>query len=250
MIDEQDIERICDEVMGQTLKYKKEKKPNFFSGLPDEDVIGWIYRFNFLAAASNWDEAKILQKLPTFLDGTALDFYSLKVDNDPAFDTVEKVTDALKAHFLPSNYSVVLREELEKIKQSENESVSAFLLTVKKKCRDADPDLPENEIIRLMLKGMHPRISRQVFDKEPRSIAAVEGLAKQVETGYLLFAEKESKDEIELQEKMKEMTNEMGALLVQVREGKRDAAASSASNRGSQDGYHARVRSWRSASSN
>lgn len=220
-----EVEDMLRQAFNRVIDSGKPAKPDVFRGRPGDDINSWIYKFNFSARSNGWDEEKKLKKLPTFLSDTAMDFYALNIaENDAEYDTCEKVIAALKKNFLPANYETVLREELENIKQGADETVSSFLLKVKKKCRHADEEMPEKDIIRLMLKGMNPRYSRQVFKEEPETVDDVEKIAKQVEAGYLLYAEKED-EKTDLKESIEKVKDELQSLLIEVRDAKSSSSS-------------------------
>lgn len=177
------IENYVRDVVVRNLDSGKQAKPDIFYGRPGEDINSWIFKFNIAAKSNGWDERKKFAKLPAFLGASALDFYALVIDQDGLrYDCCEAVFDALKSKFLPSDYEHVVREELENLKQG-SESVSSFVLKIMKKCRQVDEDMPEKEMIRIMLKGMDPRISRPVFASKPDTIEELERLARGVEAG-------------------------------------------------------------------
>lgn len=162
-----ELEALFEGVLDQKLDSGKVAKPDTFRGKPGEDINSWICKFNIAAKSNGWNEQKKMHKLPGYLSDNALDFYSLVIMEDEVnYDSCEAILSALKEKFLPSNYEHVLREELENLKQGD-ESVSAFLLTVMKKCKQVDEDMPEKEMIRIALKGMNPKISRPVY-AQPR----------------------------------------------------------------------------------
>jgi len=215
MEERQELEDLFRGVLDQKLETGKPAKPEIFRGKPGEDINSFIFKFNIAAKSNGWDEEKKLLKLPAFLSDNALDFYALVImDDDEQNNSCDNVFAALKEKFLPSNYEHMLREELENLKQ-ENESVSAFLLKIMKKCKQVDEEMPEKEMIRIMLKGMNPRISRPVYASKPETIADLEKAARGVEAGYILYRENKGAEEMKGQ--IEKMTEKFDALLDQVK---------------------------------
>ena len=211
----EEMEALFEGVLEQKLENGKPAKPDTFRGKPGEDINTWIFKFNIAAKSNGWSEQKKMLKLPAFLSDAALDFYALVIMPDEMnYDSCEAVLSALKEKFLPSNYEHVLREELENLKQG-SESVSAFLLTVMKKCKQVDEDMPEREMIRIMLKGMNPKISRPVYASTPETIADLEKAARGVEAGYMLYRETDA-GATEMKQKVEQMNDKFDILLSKV----------------------------------
>ena len=214
-----DVERILGNVISRSIDTGKQAKPEIFHGRPGEDVNAWIFKFNIAAKSNGWDEGKMFAKLPAFLSDSALDFYALVIlEDEMTYFNCDRVFRALREKFLPSDYEQVVREELENLKQG-SESVSAFVLKIQKKCRQVDEDMPEKEMIRIILKGMDPRISRPVFASKPDSVQELEKLARGVEAGYVLYREKNKEKEIT--ETVKNLAEKFDNLMDRMESGKR-----------------------------
>ena len=210
-----DLETLFGNVLEQKLETGKPAKPDVFRGKPGEDINSWIFKFNIAAKSNGWNEQKKMLKLPSFLGDNALDYYALVLMEDELnYDSSDAIISALKEKFLPSNYEHVLREELENLKQG-SESVSSFLLTVLKKSKQVDEDMPEKEMIRIMLKGLNPKISRPVYASTPETIADLEKAARDVEAGYMLYRESDA-SATELKEKVEQMNEKFDVLLDKV----------------------------------
>ena len=104
-----------------------EIRPPVFSGKAEEDVLGWIMRFETVARALDWDTARKLTQLPLYLGGFAAIWWDQITENGkkPRSDYDEVIKD-LKKRFLPADHKRQLRAKIRQRRLRRDEEVSEY----------------------------------------------------------------------------------------------------------------------------
>ena len=166
-----------------------------YGGDPDEDLIKWLRSFEYLALSKDWDETSKLKKLPVNLTGTAEIWYSDAVHSLTAeektkkgLDSYDEVVRKMKEYFIPAAEGEILRCQLEKLKQNDDD-VTKYLSEVKALCGRIDKNMSQTEIMRQMLRGMNPAIARDVRSRKPTTVDQLIKEAKEADEYRKLFPE-------------------------------------------------------------
>ncbi|RWS21237.1 hypothetical protein B4U80_11902, partial [Leptotrombidium deliense] len=155
--------------------------PKTFSGAAHENVAIWLEDYEVVAAANSWSEATKLKKLPAFLSGTARSHYQLEI-------AAQQLTWAdIKANFLkqflPHDHKRLIKEELNSRKQLPNEPVANFICEMRGLAKRVDPNMPEDELVSLIMNGILPSISQQLFSHNIDKVETLQTKAVQTEWG-------------------------------------------------------------------
>ena len=119
------------------------KKPDVYTGEVPDAFIDWLARFNVIATANTWNDAKKLAILPACLTQYAFQVYEEVGETDKA--TYELLTKALLKKFGSGEKSMVWRLQLRSLKRSPGESLDAFVFRLRKLAKKAYPDLGDDE---------------------------------------------------------------------------------------------------------
>ena len=119
------------------------KKPDVYTGEVPDAFTDWLARFNVIATANGWNDAKKLIVLPACLAQYAFQVYEgLAAD---AKDTYEHLTEALVKKFGAKEKSMVWRMQLRALKRTPGESLDAFVFRLRKLANKAYPDVRDEE---------------------------------------------------------------------------------------------------------
>jgi len=136
-------------------------KPTNFSGSISENIDSFLKKYNRAAIINGWSESEKAQYIPVFLEGSALMFYDNIVDSgeDIKWADLEK---KLRIEFEPIAQNDMLRLMLEKRKQLPDEPTVSYINEAESLCRRIDNNMSQEEIVRNIMKGLKPAITRYI----------------------------------------------------------------------------------------
>ncbi|VVC33575.1 Retrotransposon gag domain,SAP domain,Zinc finger, CCHC-type [Cinara cedri] len=137
-------------------------KPGTFSGLNWENFDSFINKYNMSASINDWSDEDKIRYFPGFLEGTALKTY----ENIPDNSNIKTKWSNLEKHFriqIESTAQIdILRSQLEKRKQLDDEQPMVYITVIESLCRRIDPLMIQQEIIRNIMKDLKSDIIRYV----------------------------------------------------------------------------------------
>jgi len=142
---------------------------------------GWT-RFEFVAAAKEWDARKQLTVIPTLLRGKLIDYY-VEFDDDTKAD-LALLKAALQERVGIKEDHLVASRHFNQRNQGHDEKVTDFAAALKKLYRNAYPReaMTSAVLLQRFLTGLRPEIGRQLLlRKKPADFAAALQDARDIE---------------------------------------------------------------------
>lgn len=137
-------------------------KPGTFSGLNWENFDSFINKYNMSASINDWSEEDKIRYFPGFLEGTALKTYENIPNNSNIKIKWSNLENHFRMQFEPTAQIDILRSQLEKRKQLDDEQPMVYITDIESLCRRVDPFMAQQEIIRNIMKGLKPNIIRYI----------------------------------------------------------------------------------------
>ena len=153
-----------------------------FSGHPEEDVLAWLHVFDKNANALGWSDREKLSRFPLYLSGSADDWYTSHVaKNAESLSSFNNLKKRFISCFLPDDFSAYVNQQLRNYTQGYNQTVTSYIFTVERLCKQKNPNMSEKEIIEYLYDGIHPQIRSLVKIQNPTTISEFIVIAKRVE---------------------------------------------------------------------
>ncbi|VVC27872.1 Retrotransposon gag domain [Cinara cedri] len=137
-------------------------KPGTFSGLNWENFDSFINKYNMSASINDWSDEDKIRYFPGFLESTALKTYENIPDNRDIKSKWSNLEKHYRRQFEPTDQIDILRSQLEKRKQLDDEKPMVYITDIEYLCRRVDPLMAQQEIIRNIMKGLKSDIIRYV----------------------------------------------------------------------------------------
>lgn len=136
-------------------------KPNKFSGSLSENIDSFLKQYNRAALINGWSDNDKTLYIAAFLEGSALTFFdNIQYDiNDIKWVDLE---EKLRKEFEPIAQTEMIRLILEKRKQLDDEPTVSYINEAESLCRRIDKKMPQEEIVRNIMKGLKPNIARYI----------------------------------------------------------------------------------------
>ncbi|VVC30391.1 Retrotransposon gag domain [Cinara cedri] len=139
------------------------KRPYFkqgnFSGAISENIDTFLKKYNRAAFINGWSETDKTQFISVFFLSTFYD--NLQYSSDKL--EWEDIENKLRLEFEPIDMQTdMLRMILEKRKQLPDEQTVAYINDAESLCRRIDNQMPQEEMIRNIMKGLKPSIARYI----------------------------------------------------------------------------------------
>ncbi|KAI1302171.1 hypothetical protein HDE_02608 [Halotydeus destructor] len=146
------------------------------------DVDDWLKEYE-AAGEGAADEIK-LRKLPTFLKGSAKDWFDVFiVDHVPKLEYKE-VVGKMKSFFNAENDALALRCLLSTNKQRDDQIVADYITAQLKLCKRVNEKMDESEKILHIIAGLKPNLQQAMFANNPSTVEQLLTLARQHERGF------------------------------------------------------------------
>lgn len=153
---------------------RRDREASTFSGKRGDDPDAWILEYQRVSDVNGWDDSFRLANVIFYLSGTAKIWFENHEDDILSWDEFKK---QLTAIFGNTHHR---RKEAESIlatrAQLSNESCTDYIENILKLCRIINPEMPENEKVGHLLKG----IAEDVFNFITlRDVSSVRGLTEE-----------------------------------------------------------------------
>lgn len=137
-----------------TISLTSEIRPPVFSGKA-EDVLRWAARFETVARALEWDDARKLNQVPLYLSGFAsvwLDHATNK-GNKP-FSTCDACKDDLVRRFMPADYKRQLKSRIRQRRLHRDEDVAEYFNDILTMCYQLHPKILNEDVVDKLRDGL------------------------------------------------------------------------------------------------
>jgi hypothetical protein len=152
-----------------------------------KEVLNWLEDFEEQAYTMKWNDHDKVDRVPTLLVGPAKEWYKMyikpriQIGRTPVWNEFKK---QMKTFFLPSSHKDFALRALEARKQKEQETVANYILAKKRLCLESDPTMSETTQVYYCIKGLLPRLKRDVTLQDPTTMDELLKLAKRSELAY------------------------------------------------------------------
>lgn len=147
-----------------------------FHGHANEDPAAFLEKFDFYAKFSNWDEKKVVLAFPLCLMGPSLQWFMSLANKDQIIKGKDDLYKLFHNRFLSKSDNFLLRQTLNKRKQSPTETVESYAADIRNKCRRLA--INDDEALHKFIEGLKPELQSYVILNEPKNFHEAERLAK------------------------------------------------------------------------
>ncbi len=145
----------------------------FFGRMEDTvDPLLYLEKCNDYLALQPLTQEELFVTLRNVLHGTARDWWDVARLEITTWDEFEQ---KFRTAFLSEDYEDELAERIRTRVQGEEESIRDFAYMYRSLCKRWKPDIEEEEIIKMVLKNINPRLASQLRSS---SVGTVDGLVR------------------------------------------------------------------------
>ncbi len=155
-----------------------------FHGLPTESARDWLLKFEIAANSNRWSETTKINLLPSYLVGTALDWFLgfHRFNKENSWSTWKNgFLEAFTKYSANEDLKVILENKI----QHEGESTISYFWEILSLCKKINENMSEEEIIDNIKQGMLPENSRRINLLENKSLEELQNNIKRVELQLL-----------------------------------------------------------------
>lgn len=135
-----------------------------FRGTDDQDVSSWLTDLEELFEAAKQKPEERLNIDPTYLAGDAKQWYRVR----GPYETWSEFKTALTKAFTSSAHQLKTSSLLYNRRQASTESVQTYYFDVMRLCTRLNPDMPADERLLHLLRGLKPSIAQTIIMFNPR----------------------------------------------------------------------------------
>jgi hypothetical protein len=153
-----------------------------FRGSDDQDVTSWLTDLEELFDAAKQKPEERLTIVPTYLAGDAKQWYRVRGPSDswPDFKRALVNTFTTSAHQLKTSAQLYNR------RQALNESVQAYYYDVMRLCTRLNPEMPSNERLLHLLRGLKPSLAHTIIMLNPSDCSELLEYGKRAEAAAFI----------------------------------------------------------------
>lgn len=146
----------------------RQRDPHDFAGTPDADVHDWLKTYDRVSEHNRWDDTVKLANVVFYLKGTALQWFDNHEEEINSWD-------GFKAAFAdvfgtPERRRQQARDKLSHRYQAPTESSTSYIEDVLRLCGRVDSNMPEDDKIRHLFKGLSQELFSVVAPKSPPTV--------------------------------------------------------------------------------
>ncbi|XP_077557688.1 uncharacterized protein LOC144172971, partial [Haemaphysalis longicornis] len=151
-----------------------QREPPHFSGKDDTDAEDWLSSYERVSVHNKWDDAMKLNNVDLYLDELARMWFRNHT-------TDARTWSDFKARFLaafarPAVRKLHAEQHLRTRAQQENETYTSYIEDVVDLCRRVNPEMPECDKIKHILKGIEDYAFQMLLGKNPQTVSEVTNL--------------------------------------------------------------------------
>lgn len=140
------------------------RNPSVFRGEAGEDPNKWLTEYDRVAKYNKWDELFCLANVYFFFDGTAREWFE---NNEEQLTSWDLLKSELTRTFGDSRRTKKrAEEELNVRAQQHGESTQSYIQGVLRLCQQVNPQMPENERVSHLMKGIAEDFYQALLTKE------------------------------------------------------------------------------------
>ena len=155
-------------------------RPKSFAGLPTEDVLTWLDHFENIAGYHQWTDERKAMEIRTLFDNIAATWY-LQQEESTKTNWCEIKTRLIE-NFAHRDITQTALQQLQTLKQQQNEPVAQFAVKMNQLLIRADPKMSEEMRLFFLWPRMRHDLARRVRDQGPTSFHAAIQIAQRIET--------------------------------------------------------------------
>lgn len=144
------------------------KNPSIFRGEDGQDPSKWLKEYERVATYNKWDDLISLANVYFFLDGTARQWFE---NNEEQITSWSQFKSELGKIFGDCKQTKRrAEEELKSRAQRQGESVQSYIQSVLGLCQEINPNMPEDEKISHLMKGVAEDVYQALLTKEMTTV--------------------------------------------------------------------------------
>lgn len=144
------------------------RTPNPFHGDAGEDVEDWLDHFDRVAAINDWDNRRKLKNVYISLLDAARVWYE---NHETSFTSWQEFHRQLREAFSNPERKERAEQALSSRFQMPNESVAMFVEEMSRLFRRADPHMPEDKKVRLLMRGVKEQLFAGLVRNPPTTVS-------------------------------------------------------------------------------
>ncbi|GBN15108.1 hypothetical protein AVEN_80425-1, partial [Araneus ventricosus] len=145
------------------------RKPTIFKGEPGQDPTKWLQEYLRVSKFNQWDDTLALANAYFFLDGTAKKWFD---NNEDLLTSWEVFQTELKKVFGDTQLYVRRAKDILKCRaQKSGESTQSYIQDVLGLCHQIDSNMPEDDKVSHLMKGIAEDVYQALLTKEIRTTA-------------------------------------------------------------------------------
>ncbi|GBM38126.1 hypothetical protein AVEN_233929-1 [Araneus ventricosus] len=145
------------------------RKPTIFKGEPGQDPTKWLQEYLRVSKFNQWDDTLALANAFFFLDGTAKKWFD---NNEDLLTSWEVFQTELKKVFGDTQLYVRRAKDILKCRaQKSGESTQSYIQDVLGLCHQIDSNMPEDDKVSHLMKGIAEDVYQALLTKEIRTTA-------------------------------------------------------------------------------
>jgi hypothetical protein len=145
----------------------------------DKDLLNFLARVNLLARSEGMSNVDLLRQAYHLFDGAARD-WDVAFHTD--FNSWEELVFELKQNYLQSNNDVVIRKEIERRLQRQNEPFITYMSEMELMFQKLSYRMPEQEKLSILRENLHPYFSEKLVIMEIPTIDDLKRYCRKIET--------------------------------------------------------------------
>lgn len=153
------------------------KTPTYFRGSKD-DVVSWLEKLEVRFTMANWDDENKLRYIPIHLQEDAYRWWTQASGN---IKTWSMFVNSITRAFGSSRHQELAFEQLQRYKQSINQSITQYYDKVLELCRRADATMTETMKLRYLMAGVKESLKFHIALHDPKTLESFLDYAKKVE---------------------------------------------------------------------
>ena len=153
-----------------------------FRGSDDQDVVSWLTDIDELFDAAKQKPEERLSIAPTYLADDAKKWYRIR----GLFDSWLDFKTALESAFTSSANQLKTSAQLYNRRQALDEPIQTYYFDVMRLCTRLNPEMPPNERLLHLLRGLKPSLAQTIIMFNPRDCSDLLEQGKRAEAAAFI----------------------------------------------------------------
>lgn len=157
----------------------RQRDPPTFNGIDGQDVDDWLDEFDRVCRHNRWDDSSKLNNVAFYLSGVAKTWF---LNHETEFQAWERFSSRLRDLFgRPAFRKSDAEQKLSTRAQHVDESYMSYIEDILSLCKRCNPEMPDGEKIRYILKGIREDAFQLILAKDLTTVAEILALCKKLQ---------------------------------------------------------------------